>query len=64
MLLSEKYVYEEPDEQICLRLKLRTDEYKIKLHQAEKKFIGIIENSAGLTNIMGDCQSVRINADS
>jgi RNA polymerase sigma factor (sigma-70 family) len=64
MLLREKYVYEVPDEQICSLLKLRIGEYKIKLHQAEKKFIGIIENSAGLTNIMGTCPSTRINVDS
>lgn len=64
MLLREKYVYGVPDEQICSLLKLKAGEYKIKLHQAEKKFIGIIENSIGPTNITETCQSTRVNADS
>lgn len=64
MLLREKYIYNAPEEQTCSLLKLKAEEYKAKLHQAEKKLIRIIENSMSPTNMTETPQSTRPNVDS
>lgn len=64
VLLREKYMYDEPEVQTCSLLKLKADEYKIKLHQAEKKLIGIIENSLTPTNLTETHHSTQTNVDS
>ena len=64
VLLREKYMYDIPEVQTCSLLKLKEDEYKIKLHQAEKKLIGIIENSLTPTNLTETHQSTQTNVDS
>lgn len=64
VLLREKYMYDVPEVQTCSLLKLKEDEYKIKLHQAEKKLIGIIENSLTPTNLTETHQRTQTNVDS
>lgn len=64
VLLQEKYMYDEPEVQTCSLFKLNADEYKIKLRQAEKKLIGIIENSLIPTNMTESHQSTQTNIDS
>lgn len=64
VLLREKYMYDVPEVQTCSLLKLKVDEYKIKLHQAEKKLIGIIENSLAPTNLTETHQNTQTNVDS
>lgn len=64
MLLREKYIYGESDEQIYSLLKLTEKEYKVRLRQAEQKLIGIIENSHTQTNITEPRQNIQANIDS
>lgn len=63
MLLREKYLYDQPDEQTCSLLKLKADEYRIKLHQAEKNLVGIFENSLSQTNITETYQPAKTNVE-
>lgn len=63
MLLREKYLYDQPDEQTCSLLKLKADEFRIKLHQAEKKLIGIIENCPSPTNMTETHQKAQGNVE-
>lgn len=63
MLLREKYLYDQPDEQTCSLLKLKADEYRIRIHQAEKKLIGIIENSLAQNNITESHQPAKTNVE-
>lgn len=64
MLLREKYLYDQPDEQICSLLKLKEEEYRIKLRQAEKKLISVIENSLTSANITEAHQNTQTKVDS
>lgn len=64
MLLREKYLYDQPDEQICSLLKLKAEEYRIKLRQAEKKLISIIENSLISSNMTETHQNTQAKVDS
>ena len=64
MLLREKHIYDESDTQICSLLKLKADEYRIQLHQAEKKLIGIIENRHAQANMADTHQSASAQINS
>lgn len=64
MLLREKYLYDQPDEQICSLLKLKAEEYRIKLRQAEKKLIRVIENILTSANITETHQNTQTKVDS
>ena len=63
MLLREKYLYDQPDEQICSLLKMKAEEYRIKLRQAEKKLISIIENSLTSSNMTETHQNISTKMD-
>lgn len=64
MLLREKYLYNQPDEQICSLLKLKAEEYRIKLRQAEKKLIHVIENILTSANMTETHQNTQTKVDS
>lgn len=63
MLLREKYLYNQSDEQTCSLLKLKADEYRIKLRQAEKKLINIIENSLASANMTETHQNTQADVN-